>query len=199
MLIKRRISLTLTSSCTIVGGSLLDRIVEEAHVGDGSQRCSRCGGRVGSRCRETRCGVRRSPWPVRAGGGPLVYPRRLIPSYDEFLRSIDLAQVTEDGFWQLCSQLLALVAQVMIVERQARWVPDRASTTESVYYLEVPTAGNSVWLDSAALVKQVLDSEAPQATMLVSLAEYQLDSASYRGSEPETGITRTFGSERGVY
>ncbi|MEW2386107.1 hypothetical protein AB0873_29025 [Micromonospora sp. NPDC047707] len=128
----------------------------------------------------------------------LSYPRRLIPGYDELLRSTDLAQVTDDEFWQLCSQLLALVAPVMIVERQVRWVPDGASTTEGAYCLEVSAAGNPVRLDPAALVRQVFDSETPQATILVSLAEYQFDSATHRGTVPETVITRTFGSGRGV-
>lgn len=110
--------------------------------------------------------------------GVLAEPRRLVPALDGLLATIPLEEISDDEFWNLNAQLMALVAQVLIVERSAQWVPGgKISEFSDDYVVEVSTGDRISRIDPAVLVRQVLEGPNASATALISLAESRIDNS----------------------
>ncbi len=99
----------------------------------------------------------------------LVEPRLLLTPLDDLLAAIDVFALERDEFLNLNAQLVALVAQVLVVERRAFWMP--APGAADRIDLAVPAADGVRLLNVASVVKAVLQSPRPSASEAVRLAE----------------------------
>lgn len=103
----------------------------------------------------------------------LIRPRGLVPALDGLLAEVDLSGLDEEEFLNLNAQLMALVAQVLIVEQRAFWT--RLPGPAHQIGLAVPEDGRTHVFNVASVVKAVLTSAEPSASETIRLAESLLE------------------------
>lgn len=101
-------------------------------------------------------------------------PGALFPVFDQLLSSVPLTDLTEDEFYMLFTQLVSLIAQVLMIEHGAIWILDEdpRSISNENYVLSRKSSSEETpyKVDPFLLVKAELASEHPDFERLVKRA-----------------------------
>ncbi|MGK3202062.1 hypothetical protein [Amycolatopsis sp. MEPSY49] len=99
-------------------------------------------------------------------------PQVLVPYLDGLLASVSIDAMSEDQFWNLNAQLIAVSAQILVVTKGAHWVldEDSGSPFHGKFVLSMPDEIKTArYFDPAAGVHEVLMQTNPTVEKIVAI------------------------------